>query len=363
MYHVTEYGGEYVLQPNKISRAIYNLSVPARRIMALAMSALPGLVDRKANPLDFRVDFSIKEFYDCLGIKDTSGQRADLIAAVRECMNSSIEIKEPSENNPDVEIWHAYTWFIESYFEIEKPNGRYITHSKEDQAKIKKIHASDRIVMTFNPLLGEALREFKDAYAQINLSDLGKLSSAYAMRYFEIALSWRNTAKKRNRTTWSFKYTVEEIRTMLMIGESEYRRANNFRKFVIDYPIQTINEAGVGLRIEPEYIRKGGTARGKILEIKFNCRLTKRGERDATPATETEKETATLRQAHPEEWDQFRAAAAAAAPKELPGIMSPEKVEAELDAAADAMLSGHLAAQRLQEARPAGWPGHDVTNE
>jgi plasmid replication initiation protein len=277
----------YILQPNVISRASYSLSTTARRLIAMAMSALP------TDGSSYEVSFPISEFEKALGIERGGLQREHLINGIKECLNCLIEISIPQE---DGKIrWVGFTWFIKSVFD-------------------EKL---DRIEMVYNPLFGEAIKEFKKAYAKLDLINFGKLRSSYAIRYYEIAMSYHGFAGKdgNSKNTWYFEKTLTELRKLFRIEKNKYKITHDFRLRIIENPIKELNEAEIGLKITPKYIRE----RKFLVGVKFICKFVgekpKKGAQKAIEAQEmpvsdkrediSPKEIEELREKHPAEWQQF----------------------------------------------------------
>ena len=74
-------------------------------------------------------------------------------------------------------------------------------------------------------------------YTRITLSQLFYLSSAYAWRIVELMLQFQGT-KKRIITR---KFKVDELRFLLNVPENSYKTMTNFKKNVLDNPIDEIN--------------------------------------------------------------------------------------------------------------------------
>jgi hypothetical protein len=158
--------------------------------------------------------------------------------------------------------------------------------------------------MEFNHHLGEALKQFKKAYAKINLLDLGKIQSRYAIRFFELAMSYSGFAGQdgNNPGEWYLSYTLAELRKLFGIDKSKYKVTKDFRVFVIENPIEEINAAGIGLEITPEYVRQGRF----LVGARFRCRYTGREEPlPAAPVSEAAREEVRIRAAYPEEYQAY----------------------------------------------------------
>jgi plasmid replication initiation protein len=148
--------------------------------------------------------------------------------------------------------WQQYTWFTYSAFDEE----------------------TDKCTMIFAPELAAVLLEMKRVYAKIDLQDIGKLQSKYALRYFEIAKSYESLAGKNGNPSgsWYFERTIPELRELLSVSPDSYTEMGNFRRNVVEQPVKEVNKSGIGLEISTEGIKQGRNLKG----IRFDCKKTVR---------------------------------------------------------------------------------------
>jgi hypothetical protein len=287
------YVPEFVLQPNAISRAAHSMSANAQRLIMMAMAKLNLMAEGKDQYL---VSFSVKEYLEALGLEYGGEQQKYILAAVRECMKNNIEIAMPNGE------WESFTWFTYSKlgFEVtDKKTGKLKFNELPNEQKPDLWHV---ITMEFNYHLGEALKQFKKAYSKINLLDLGKIQSRYAIRYLELAMSYSGFAGQDGNKSgeWYLSYTFTELRKLFGISKFQYSRTGNFRMKIIDNPLGELNATGIGLHIEPEYIRQGRY----LVGVQLLCRYVKREKPLpvlAEPVSETTQEDR-FRAAFPEEY-------------------------------------------------------------
>jgi len=267
-----------IRQPNIISQAIYDLSPSARKLVAMAMSLLPAEGGSSWDYDNNIVSFKTADFINALGLDRGGETRKYIKAAVEECHNSSVTIEIPNEG------FDIMSWFT-----------------------ISKIR-ENTITMAFTPEMADLLRSFKKAYAKISLVDLGKLQSRYAIRFYELAMSYSGFAGKDGnpRGHWWFEKTLDDLRILFNVKKRLYPRTGNFRTFVIDNPIDEINKADIGIFIEPEYVYNGRF----LIGARFKCRWMARDEpRPTQSATETGQESDLLREVFPEEFEKIKAEA------------------------------------------------------
>jgi plasmid replication initiation protein len=229
---------KFLLQPNVISRSINDVEATEKKLMALAMSYMPYKIE---NDNDYTVSFSISEAIKALDLTDGQNQRNILENAVKKISGKQIII---NQENGD---WFAYTWFDKASWQ---PSNKMFS-------------------LTFNKALGDALMQYKRAYSQIDLASLGRLSSKYSIRYFEIGMSYAgNKGINGNpKGKWYYEYSVDQIKQLFMIDKKQYKRTCDFTRRVVYDPIDLLNEAKVGFTIEPVPITKGK----KLLGFRFVC--------------------------------------------------------------------------------------------
>lgn len=273
MNEITQITPEYAIQPNAISQSAYECGTNARKMIAMAMALLPMQPRSKE---DYTVSFTMTEFLTALKITDGTRQRELIRSALKECGRNLITVQD------DEEAYGLMPWF----------------------SKVNANWKTDTFEMAFNPDLGKLIIELKGK-ARLDLIDMGKLQSKYAIRFYELAMSYAGFAGKNGNKErcWYFEREVGELRTLFSISDSKYKQTNSFRINVIDEPIQELNAADVGFKISIEYMRKGK----KLIGFRFCCQYESRTEREATPQPETltEKENEKLRKKYPELWEKY----------------------------------------------------------
>lgn len=264
---------EYAIQPNAISQSVYECGTNARKMIAMATALLP--MQPKGNE-DYTVSFTMTEFLTALNITDGTRQRELIRLAIKECARNVITVQD------DKDAYSLMPWF----------------------KKVDAVWKTDTFNMTFNPELGRLLTELKGK-ARLDLIDMGKLQSKYAIRFYELAMSYAGFAGKNGNkdNCWYFEREIGELRALFALGDKKYKMTKDFRVRVVDEPILELNAADVGFKISIEYMRKGK----KLIGFRFCCQYESRTERLANPPTEIllEKENAKLKKKYPEEWEKL----------------------------------------------------------
>ena len=235
----------YILQHNVISRSSHNLSATAKKLTAMAMALLPPDLS------SLTASFTFTEFCKAVGY-EKSGKSFDLfLAGLKECVECSISLEITSADTGE-KIWENYTWFLASKF-TEK---------------------TGVASMTFSPHLASVLAELKRVYSKILLLDIGKLQSKYAIRLFELAISYSSLmGKKGNKDqTWYFERDIKDLRFLMGIPKNAYKETRLFRQKVIDGPVKELNKAGIGFTIKTVGVKQGRN----LTAIRFDCHETLR---------------------------------------------------------------------------------------
>ena len=293
----------YVIQHNAVSRSAHGLSATAKKLTAMAMSLLP------ADLSSLTAAFTFTEFCKAMGMAEGGETYKIFKSAVDECMQCIITLEtEPDEKGK--RFWEKFTWFTVSTF-----------NEKTGQATMK-----------FSDELAGFLMALKWMYSKIDLKDIGELQSRYAIRLFEMAMSYRSLQGKKgnNAQSWYFERPIPELRMIMGVPEKAYKETRDFRQKVIENPIKEINKAGIGVEITPETIKQGR----KLVAIRFDCKKAPRtargkraGEKEAVPLPEPnpktedlleEKELEHLKELYPVEFADLYETELAKAPPYIP---------------------------------------------
>jgi len=275
----------YSIEPNAISQGIYNMGAYAQKLIAMAMSLIS--IDKE----QYSVKFRTADFLETMGLevrKQGSETKTCIKAAVEECLNSHIGIKMPNGN------WIGYSWFTKCGL-LDANNSDL---------------GWDTIEMNFNPELGTAIKAFMKGFTKIDIKNIVKLQSKYAIRYIKLAVSYAGFAGKDGNFPgqWYFEETFDEIRKLFKIENKKYKKTNEFKRNIIDKPLEELNAAEVGLQIEPVYIRQSRY----LIGVRFNCRWAAPKRKAALPVNQNAQAEETLQEealiaAYPEEFAKYKA--------------------------------------------------------
>lgn len=91
------------------------------------------------------------------------------------------------------------------------------------------------VQLIFAPAIVPLITRLEKQFTKYELQQISNLNSAYAVRLYEILISWRSTGKTPI-------FSLEEFRKKIGVLENEYLRSDNFKKWIIELPIKQINE-------------------------------------------------------------------------------------------------------------------------
>ena len=151
-----------LLQPNQISQGLYKCSPLAKQLLAYVIADLKIMKWSNLNIETYETTFKTSDFVKALGKSRIGAKQKDLIkSALVELQKSYIAIDTGKK-------FETFSWVTHAVFS----------------------DVDHKINIEINHHLGQALVEYKHGFTTLQLIELGRLQSFYAMRYYEIALSW-----------------------------------------------------------------------------------------------------------------------------------------------------------------------------
>lgn len=227
----------HVVKSNQVIEASYQLSAVEQRIILAAISLIPKnqiITDDELYPV------SVNEL-QLLGVHEKTAYR-DLKEGINRLYERSINL---SIDDKSIKMrWVQEVQFLDSQGVIG-------------------IRFSKPIL----PFISNLSREFTK-YA---LSDIAGISSAYAIRIYELLVQYRQIGKR--------EIPVETLRTMLELGK-KYPLFADFKKRVIDTAVDQINEYSP-LKVTYEQKKTGR----KVTHILFSFKETSKNLNGNNPNT------------------------------------------------------------------------------
>ena len=100
---------------------------------------------------------------------------------------------------------------------------------------IAYLNETATVSFTFAPAVLPLITELEQHLTSYELQQVANLSSAYAVRLYEVLIAWRSAGKTP-------KIKVADLRNRLGVLNNEYERMSNFKSRVLEPSIKQINE-------------------------------------------------------------------------------------------------------------------------
>ena len=120
-------------------------------------------------------------------------------------------------------------------YQTVNENGNVQNHRARWVSEIIYIENEATVKLIFSPAVVPLVTELEKHFTSYELEQVSGLSSAYAVRLYEILIAWRSTGKVP-------MIELEEFRNRLGVGVNEYSKMVNFKTRVLDLAINQINE-------------------------------------------------------------------------------------------------------------------------
>ncbi len=223
---------DLVVKDNSLINASYTLSVVEQRLILLA------IVAARENNLNLQSKHKLLV---------TADSYAKQFHVVRQA--AYLALKEACEN------------LFERRFSFEERNGKVKQVKSRWVSRIAYIEEHAEVEIVFADDVIPLITELEARFTQYELKQISGLSSAYAIRLYELLIAWRSTGK-----TPILK--LDEFRNKLGVTAGEYTRADNFKRRVLDIAIAQINEH-TDITVSYEQHKQGRVIIGFSFTFKF----------------------------------------------------------------------------------------------
>jgi plasmid replication initiation protein len=236
---------DLVVKHNALINASYNLSLVEQRLILL------GVVNARVSSLPITsnsiLEVHASQYTKQFNVEKNTAYEA-LKTAVAELFKREFSYTQPYKNTQ------------------EQVRSRWVSRIAyvDDEAIIK---------ITFAPDVIPLITELESRFTQYELEQVSELSSAYAVRLYELLIAWRSTGKTPI-------FELEGFRNKLGVGKTEYTRMSDFKKRVLDSAIQQINEH-TDITTSYEQHKAGRVITG--FSFKFKFKKTNKSKASAAP--------------------------------------------------------------------------------
>lgn len=113
--------------------------------------------------------------------------------------------------------------------------GNIINHKSRWVSEVAYIDNEAVVRLIFAPAIVPLITRLEEQFTKYEIQQISNLTSAYAVRLYEILIVWRSTGKTPLITMYDFRQKIGVL-------ETEYKRMYDFKKYVLDIALKQVNE-------------------------------------------------------------------------------------------------------------------------
>ena len=223
---------DLVVKDNSLINASYTLSLVEQRLILLAIVAA-----RESN-------LNLQSKHKLLVTADSYAKQFNVVRQA-----TYLALKEACEN------------LFERRFSFEERNGKVKQVKSRWVSRIAYIEEHAEVEIVFADDVIPLITELEARFTQYELKQISGLSSAYAIRLYELLIAWRSTGKTP-------EIPNHELRDKLGVTPDIYQRIESFKRRVLDSAITQINEH-TDIIVSYEQHKKGRVITGFSFSFKF----------------------------------------------------------------------------------------------
>jgi plasmid replication initiation protein len=141
-------------------------------------------------------------------------------------------------------------------------------------SQIAYVDNSATVELIFAPAIIPLITRLEQQFTSYELKQVSGLSSAYAIRLYEVLIAWRSTGK-------TSVIELSDFRQKLGVLETEYNRMHDFKKRVLEPSVKQINEH-TDITVKVEQHKKGRVISGFSFKFKQKQQPKIENQRDPT---------------------------------------------------------------------------------
>ena len=238
--------GELVVKDNALINASYNLDLVEQRLILLAIieARQSGKGINANDPLIIHAESYINQF---------SAHRNTAYQALKDACDDLFARQFSYQSLSDKgNIQHHKSRWVSEVIYVEK------------EAVVKLI---------FAPAIIPLITRLEEQFTKYDIEQVSGLTSAYAVRLYELLIAWRSTGKTPI-------IEIQKFRQKLGVLDTEYKQMNDFKKRVLDIAINQINEK-TDIKVKVEQHKTGRAISG--FSFKFKQKQTAISEKSVSP--------------------------------------------------------------------------------
>ena len=113
--------------------------------------------------------------------------------------------------------------------------GNVINHKSRWVSEVAYIDNEAVVRLIFAPAIVPLITKLEEQFTKYEMQQISNLTSAYAVRLYEILIAWRSTRKTP-------LITMHDFRKKIGVLDTEYKRMYDFKKYVLNIALKQVNE-------------------------------------------------------------------------------------------------------------------------
>jgi len=199
---------ELVVKDNALINASYNLDLVEQRLILLAIveARESGKGINANDPLKVHAESYINQF----GVHRNTAYQA---------------LKDACDD-----------LFVRQFsYQSLSEKGNVINHKSRWVSEVSYIDNEAVVQLIFAPAIVPLITKLEEQFTKYEMQQISNLTSAYAVRLYEILIAWRSTGQTP-------VITLNDFRQKIGVLEAEYKRMYDFKKYVLDIALKQVNE-------------------------------------------------------------------------------------------------------------------------
>jgi len=231
---------DLVVKDNALINASYNLDLVEQRLILLAIveARESGKGINANNPLEVHAESYINQF----NVARQTAYQA-LKDASKDLFARQFSYQEMNKRG-----------------NIENVLSRWVS-------EIRYVDAEATVKLIFAPAIVPLITKLEEQFTKYELQQVSNLSSAYAVRLYELLIAWRSTGQTP-------VIELEEFRKKIGVLDDEYTRMGNFKDRVLHLAMAQVNEF-TDITVKYEQHKKGRSIYGFSFSFKQKKNVNK----------------------------------------------------------------------------------------
>jgi len=199
---------ELIVKDNALINASYNLDLVEQRLILLAIveARESGKGINANDPLTVHAESYINQF----GVHRNTAYQA---------------LKDACDD-----------LFIRQFsYQSLSEKGNVINHKSRWVSEIAYVDNEAVVRLIFAPAIVPLITKLEEQFTKYEIQQISNLSSAYAVRLYEILIAWRSTGQTPLINIYDFRKKIGVL-------DTEYKRMYDFKKYVLDIALKQVNE-------------------------------------------------------------------------------------------------------------------------